>query len=153
MKDQLRKGLAFFVRASHLPFMSQLHMTRVAVGCSDYPALEARIATYAKDGEIRFTTRFKPKRADELIGGWLHFIVKHMLVARVQILRFDDRSDGRVDIVCVADLERVHPQPKRAHQGWRYLADADAPKGLEDGSGVGELPPELYRELAGLSLI
>ena len=153
MKGQLCEGLAFFVRASHLPFMSQLHMTRVAVGCADYPALEARIATDAKDGEIRFTTRFKPKRADELIGGKLHFIVKHMLVARVQILRFDDRSDGRVDIVCVADLERVHPQPKRAHQGWRYLADADAPKGLEDGSGVDELPPELYRELAGLSLI
>ena len=128
-------------------------MTRVAVGCSNYPALEARIAAYAKDGEIRFTTRFKPKRADELIGGRLHFIVKHMLVARVKILRFEDRSDGRIDIVCVADLERVHPQPKRAHQGWRYLADADAPKGREDGSGIEELPPELYRELAELSLI
>ena len=128
-------------------------MTRVAVGCSNYPALEARIAAYAKDGEIRFTTRFKPKRADELIGGRLHFIVKHMLVARVKILRFEDRSDGRIDIVCVADLERVHPQPKRAHQGWRYLADADAPRGLEDGSGVDALPPELYRELAELSLI
>ena len=153
MKGQLREGLAFFVRASHLPFMSQLHMTRVAVGCSDYPALEARIATYAKDGEIRFTTRFKPKRADELIGGKLHFIVKHMLVARVQILRFDDRSDGRVDIVCVADLERVHPQPKRAHQGWRYLADDDAPKGMADHDGVADLPPHLYRELAALMLI
>ncbi|KTE06841.1 hypothetical protein ATE71_16155 [Sphingopyxis sp. H115] len=133
--------------------MSQLHMTRVAVGCSDYPALEARIANYAQDGEIRFTTRFKPKRADELIGGKLHFIVKHTLVARVEILRFDDRSDGRVDIVCVASLERVHPQPKRAHQGWRYLIDADAPKGIDDADGVGDLPPELYRELAGLSLI
>lgn len=133
--------------------MSQLHMTRVAVGCSDYPALEARIANYAQDGEIRFTTRFKPKRADELIGGKLHFIVKHTLVARVEILRFDDRSDGRVDIVCVASLERVHPQPKRAHQGWRYLTDADAPKGIDDADGVGDLPPELYRELAGLSLI
>lgn len=133
--------------------MSKLHMTRVAVGCADYPALEARIATYAEGGEIRFTTRFKPKRADELIGGKLHFIVKHTLVARVEILRFDDRNDGRIDIVCVADLERTHPQPKRAHQGWRYLADADAPKGIDDDSGVGALPPELYRELAALSLI
>ncbi|HEV2600302.1 DUF1489 family protein [Sphingopyxis sp.] len=133
--------------------MSALHMTRVAVGCTDYPALEARIANYAVDGEIRFTTRFRPKRADELIGGKLHFIVKHTLVARVEILRFDDRSDGRVDIVCVASLERVHPQPKRAHQGWRYLTDADAPKGIDGGDGVGDLPPELYRELAGLSLI
>ena len=133
--------------------MPQLHMTRVAVGCSDYPALEARIANYAADGEIRFATRFRPKRADELIGGKLHFIVKHTLVARVEILRFDDRSDGRVDIVCVAVLVRVHPQPKRAHQGWRYLIDADAPKGIDDASGIGALPPELYRELAELSLI
>lgn len=133
--------------------MSRLHMTRVAVGCSDYPALQARIANYAENGEIRFTTRFRPKRADELVGGKLHFIVKHTLVARVEILRFDDRSDGRVDIVCVAELERIHPQPKRAHQGWRYLADADAPRGVDDESGVGDLPPELYRELAELMLI
>ena len=133
--------------------MSQLHMTRVAVGCADYPALEARVTTYARNGEVRFTTRFKPKRAHELIGGRLHFIVKHMLVARVEILRFEDRSDGRIDIVCAADLERIHPQPKRAHQGWRYLTDDDAPKGVSDGDGIGDLPPELYRELAELSLI
>lgn len=133
--------------------MPALHMTRVAVGCADYPALQARIANYAQGGEIRFTTRYKPKRADELIGGKLHFIVKHTLVARVEILRFDDRSDGRIDIVCVAALERIHPQPKRAHQGWRYMADSDAPKGVDDASGLGELPPELYRELVELMLI
>ncbi|WP_447932656.1 DUF1489 family protein [Sphingopyxis fribergensis] len=133
--------------------MPALHMTRVAVGCADYPALQARIANYGQGGEIRFTTRFKPKRADELIGGKLHFIVKHTLVARVEILRFDDRSDGRIDIVCVAALERIHPQPKRAHQGWRYLADSDAPKGVDEGDGLADLPPELYRELAELSLI
>ena len=133
--------------------MPALHMTRVAVGCADYPALQARIANYAQGSEIRFTTRFKPKRADELIGGKLHFIVKHTLFARVEILRFDYRSDGRIDIVCVAALERIHPRPKRAHQGWRYLADADAPKGLHEGDGLADLPPELYRELAELSLI
>jgi len=141
------------VPASHLDAMSPLHMTRVAVGCPDYASLEQRIAMRAEGGEVRFTTRFKPKRADELIGGRLHFIVKHMLVGRVEILRFDERADGRIDIVCVANLERIHPQPKRAHQGWRYLADADAPKGLDEGDGIGDLPPELYRELAGLSLI
>ena len=133
--------------------MPLLHMTRVAVGCADYPALQARIANYAQGGEIRFTTRFKPKRADELIGGKLHFIVRHMIVGRVEILRFEDRDDGRIDIVCRGHLERVHPVPKRAHQGWRYLADADAPASAEDGSGVADLPPHLYRELAQLSLI
>ncbi|WP_447765598.1 DUF1489 family protein [Sphingopyxis panaciterrae] len=133
--------------------MPALHMTRVAVGCADYPALAARIVERGEGGEIRFTTRFRPKRADELIGGKLHFIVRHTLVARVEILRFEDRNDGRIDIVCVADLERIHPQPKRAHQGWRYLADADAPKSADDASGIGDLPPELYRELSELMLI
>ena len=128
-------------------------MTRVAVGCPDYPSLALRIASRTEHGEVRFTTRFRPKRADELVGGKLHFIVKHTLVGRVEILRFEDRDDGRIDIVCGGLLERVHPQPKRAHQGWRYLTDADAPKGVDDGSGLGELPPELYRELAELSLI
>lgn len=128
-------------------------MTRVAVGCPDFPALAARIASRTEGGEVRFATRFKPKRADELVGGRLHFIVKHTLVGRVEILRFDERDDGRIDIVCAGLLERVHPQPKRAHQGWRYLTDADAPKAVDDASGIGELPPELYRELAELSLI
>lgn len=128
-------------------------MTRVAVGCPDYPALAARIVAWDEGGEVRFTTRMRPKRADELIGGKLHFIIRHTLVGRVEILRFEDRTDGRLDIVCVAKLERVHPQPKRAHQGWRYLTDADAPASAEDGSGVADLPPHLYRELAQLSLI
>lgn len=133
--------------------MSQLHMTRVAVGCPDYPSLADRIASRAEGGEIRFATRFKPKRADELIGGKLHFIVRHTLVGRVEILRFEDRDDGRIDIVCAGLLERLHSQPKRAHQGWRYLTEADAPKGVDDDDGIGDLPPELYRELTELSLI
>src|SRR3546814_16497223 len=95
----------------------------------------------------------RPKRADELIGGKLHFIVRHTLVARVEILRFEDRDDGRIDIVCAAALERVHPQPRRAHQGWRYLTDGDAPSADDDASGIADLPPHLYRELAELSLI
>lgn len=133
--------------------MSQLHMTRVAVGCPDFPTLSERIASRAEQGEVRFATRFKPKRADELIGGWLHFIVRHTIVGRIEILRFADREDGRIDIVCRGILERVHPKPKRAHQGWRYLTEAEAPPGIEDDSGIGNLPPDLYRELAELSLI
>lgn len=133
--------------------MAQLHLTRVAVGCPDFPSLVARIESYADDGEIRFPTRNRPKRADELIGGRLHFIVRHMLVGRVEILRFEDRSDGRIEIVCAARLEHIHPQPKRAHQGWRYLADRDAPKSADDDSGIDDLPPEMFRDLSALSLI
>ena len=95
----------------------------------------------------------RPKRMDELIGGSLHWIVKHRLVARQEILRFEDRKDGRIDIVLSASLELIPAVPKRAHQGWRYLSDDDAPGDDADDSGLSELPPLLYGKLAALALV
>jgi len=130
-----------------------LHLTKVAFACRDLEALQQRVARRATDGEIRIATRMRPKRADELIGGNLYWIVKHGLVAGLEILRFEDREDGRIDIVCSADLKTVAPTPRRAHQGWRYLDDAHAPSGDDDGTGVGALPPQLYGRLAALALV
>jgi len=93
----------------------------------------------------------RPKRADELVGGALHWIVKHRIVARQQILRLDDRSDGRIDIVCSAELVLLPPVPKRAHQGWRYV-DAEISE-ESDPIGVGDLPPRLYGKLAAMGLV
>jgi hypothetical protein len=95
----------------------------------------------------------RPKRAAELVGGSLYWIVKHRLVARQEILRFEDREDGRIDIVCTAELVTVSPMPRRAHQGWRYLEEADAPSADSDGTGVGALPAQLYGRLAALALV
>ena len=95
----------------------------------------------------------RPKRSDELVGGSLHWIVKHRLVARQEILRFEDRKDGRIDIVVSAELELIAPSPKRAHQGWRYLEAANAPGEDGDDSGLSDLPPLLYTRLAALALI
>jgi len=130
-----------------------LHLTKVAVGCASLEALQNRIARRVSGGVVRVPTRMRPKRMDELVGGSLHWIVKHRMIARQQILRFEDRSDGRIDIVCSADLVVIPPRPKRAHQGWRYLEDEDAPSGEDDGSGLSELPPRLYGKLAALALV
>jgi len=130
-----------------------VHLTKVAFACRDLEALQRRITSRAIGGEVRVATRMRPKRAAELLGGSLYWIVKHRLVACQQILRFDDREDGRIDIVCSADLVTVSPQPRRAHQGWRYLEEADAPTGEDDGSGLGSLPPQLYGRLAALALL
>lgn len=131
-----------------------LHLTKVAVGCASLEALENRIARrVTQAGEVRVPTRMRPKRAEELIGGSLHWIVKHRIIARIEILRLEDRSDGRIDIVCSDKMIPVSPMPKRAHQGWRYLEDADAPTGDGDGSGVASLPPALYSRLAALLLV
>jgi hypothetical protein len=131
----------------------RLHLTKVAFACRDLEALQRRIASRAVGGEVRVATRMRPKRAAELIGGNLYWIVKHRLVAGLQILRLEDRDDGRIDIVCSAELVTVSPTPRRAHQGWRYLEDADAPSGDDDGSGLGALPPQLYGRLAALALL
>lgn len=115
--------------------------------------LQDRISSRAFGNEVRVATRMRPKRSAELIGGSLHWIVKHRLVAAQEIIRFDDREDGRIDIVCSAELVAVSPKPRRAHQGWRYLEDADAPSADDDGSGLGMLPPRLYGRLAALALV
>ena len=133
--------------------MPHLHLTKVAVGCASVEALQNRIARRMTKGEVRVPTRMRPKRMAELVGGSLHWIVKHRIVARQQILRFDDRNDGRIDIVCSAELELVPPKPKRAHQGWRYLEEGEAPTGEDDGTGLSELPPRMYAKLETLGLV
>ena len=133
--------------------MPNLHLTKTAVGCASIEALQNRIARRVSRGEVRVPTRMRPKRGAELVGGSLHWIVKHRIVARQEILRFEDRSDGRLNIVCSGDLEMVPPKPKRAHQGWRYLEENDAPTGEADGTGLSDLPPRLYGKLAALALV
>jgi hypothetical protein len=130
-----------------------VHLTKVAFACRDLEMLQSRIANRAVNDEVRVITRMRPKRAAELIGGSLYWIVKHRLVACQEILRFEDRDDGRIDIVCSADLVAISPMPRRAHQGWRYLENDVAPTAENDGSGLGQLPPQLYGRLAALALV
>jgi hypothetical protein len=131
----------------------KLHLSKVAFACRDLDALRERIVRRAVDGELRVATRMRPRRAEELIGGSLFWIVKHRLIAGQEILRFEDRPDGRIDIVCSAELVAISPAPRRAHQGWRYLEDGDALTGADDGTGLGALPPRLYGRLAALALV
>jgi hypothetical protein len=131
----------------------KLNLTKVAFGCRTVEALEKRVAARASGGEVRVVTRMRPKRANELIGGSIYWIVKHRLVGRQEILRFEDRKDGRIEIVLSAELELIAPHPKRAHQGWRYLEAASAPAEDSDDGGLSELPPLLYTRLAALALV
>lgn len=129
----------------------RLHLTKVAFGCRTLDALVKRVAARSHDGEMRVVTRMRPKRMEELIGGSLHWIVKHRLIGRQQILRFEDRKDGRIDIILLGELEIIAPAPRRAHQGWRYLPEEKVPKDV--GDGLADLPPRLYGKLAALALV
>jgi len=141
------------VRESNCP--SPLNISKVAVGCASLEALRARQAQRLADGVVPVVTRFRPKRADELVGGSIYWIVKHRIAARQTILGFAEREEDRRTVIRLdPQLVPVRVLSRRAHQGWRYLAAEDAPHDLDgDESGLAELPPELTDRLAALALI
>jgi len=132
-----------------------LHITKVAVGCPDMDALARRLSGRAVEGETYVTTRYRPTRHAELIGGSLYWIVKHQLIARSTILRFEEDERGHCLIRLADPIVAIRVRPKRAHQGWRYLTQADAPADLGGGEAddLAALPVGLVRELASLHLI
>src|SRR5690606_27502916 len=112
------------------------HITKVAVGCASLDVLAARLAARAAGGTVDVTTRYRPTRHAELIGGSLYWIIKHHLVARQTIVDFVPVADApRWTIRLEAALTPVQTWPRRAHQGWRYLNGADAPPDLAQATG------------------
>jgi len=103
--------------------------------------------------EALMTTRYLPKRHAEMIGGSLYWIIEHAIVARSEILGFEQREDRRWTIRLAPKLVLVHPKAKRAHQGWRYLEAKNAPADLAEGEIAGDaMPGRLVRELSKLGL-
>ncbi|NTZ42758.1 DUF1489 family protein [Altererythrobacter sp. SALINAS58] len=130
-----------------------LNMTKIAFRVPNLPALQKRLENMGPEAKI--TTRYCPKRADEMVGGSLFWIIDHALVGRTPIRGFHQREeDGRWEVQLEPRLIPVHPRLKRAHQGWRYLAADDAPRDLADGEDIGEmLPGRLMGKLQKLGLI
>jgi hypothetical protein len=136
--------------------MPDLNISKVAVGCASLETLRRRQQARLVGGVVPVRTRFKPKRAEELVGGSLYWIIRHRVAARQTILGFDEDAAARKTIIRLdPELIPVRPQARRAHQGWRYLAGDDAPvdwDGMDD-DGMASLPPGLAGQLVRLALI
>ncbi|MEH3046075.1 DUF1489 domain-containing protein [Sphingomonas adhaesiva] len=133
-----------------------LHLTKVAFGAASVDLLAERLAARAEAGPVFLTTRYLPKRHEEIAGaGSLFWIIKHQLVARSPILSFGDAEGGRIAIHIDPALRLVQARPKRAHQGWRYLEGVEAPVDLggEAADGLAAMPPALVGRLSELALI
>ncbi len=132
-----------------------LHLTKVAVGCPDLETL-ARLQRERWGDDPCSLTRFMPKRADELVGGSLFWIIRHRLVARQPIASLamvTTEWGAKCRIGFAAPPIPVAGIPCRAHQGWRYLEAGDAPA---DAGAVGDaaaLPVGMVRELQSLWLL
>lgn len=132
-----------------------LHLTKIAFGCTCAADLRERLEAHTPFGEVRLTTRNRPTRFAEMAGASLYWIHAHAIIGRSPILGFDQRDDGKWDIRLEPVLIPVSPLPRRAHQGWRYLAGEDAPADLDGAalSGDEPMPGHLVSELAKLGLV
>lgn len=128
-----------------------LHLTKIAFGAKSYDQLAG---WFAGREQVRLTTRNRPTRHEELVGGSLYWILNHAIVARSPIIGFAKTEDGRWDICLEPALIRVQPKGKRAHQGWRYLTEDKAPADLAEGEDIGDaLPGKLAAKLERLGLV
>jgi hypothetical protein len=132
-----------------------LNMTRIAFGAENPAHLRQRLQAYAGDGEVRLTTRYLPKRHEEMVGGSLFWIIKHALIGRSPLIGFMDNGEGRTWIRIKPELIAIRSIPKRAHQGWRYLAEEDAPPDLGAGetNASDHMPPKMLGELMKMGLV
>lgn len=144
-----------------------LHLIKLCVGAASIEDLadwqKGRIAKCKKEGRPPFpfhTTFQTPKRQAELLeGGSLYWVMKGLISVRQRLVGIEDghKEDGSACCMLILDpkLIPVHPVPRRAFQGWRYLSADDAPHDLKSGKsdGIAAMPPRLRKELADLFLI
>jgi hypothetical protein len=137
-----------------------LHLLKIAVGVESVEHLaELQAARKKKLGRIVHFTRHYPKRADELLdGGSMYWIVKGLVRVRQRLIGFDrTKRDNDMPACAIgldATLVRTRLQPRRPHQGWRYLVPADAPADVPAGAAdEADMPPAMVEELRALGLI
>ncbi|SCZ07629.1 DUF1489 family protein [Microvirga guangxiensis] len=143
-----------------------LHLIKLCVGCDSITDLEEWIeenrAHHQRLGrayEQTHTTRMVPKRVEELLdGGSLYWVIKGQVAARQKLLDVRPFTDadgiGRCRLVLEAAVVPVSPRPYRPFQGWRYLAEKEAPRDIGGkGGDLASMPEDMRRELAELGLL
>lgn len=138
-----------------------IHLQKLSVGVSSLEVLQRWQAANRRhwpEGCVVHVTRMRPKRVVPGGGASMYWIIKGQILARQEILAFEDVEDGEGKKVCAivldATLVPTSPVPRRAFQGWRYLAAADAPPDLAVArTGEDVLPDELARRLSEMGIL
>lgn len=143
-----------------------IHIIKLAVGVQDiehfYDIQRGEEITYNGEKAVPCWTRYKPKRADEILqtGGSLYRVVKGRIICRQKILGFEmvetDDKGTMCAIMQSCDMIETINAPKRAFQGWRYLKISDVPRDIglyNRGVGQNNIPPDLERKLKEAGLI
>lgn len=137
----------------------QLHLMKLCVGSPDPDTLEAWQRQRFGDAPREHVTRMWPRREAELLpGGSIYWVFKGTMLARQTLIALEERKGddniSRCALILSPELVRVAAVPRRPFQGWRYLAETDAPPDIAASrAGESTLPPHLARELANMGLL
>ncbi|MFP4387307.1 MAG: DUF1489 family protein [Alphaproteobacteria bacterium] len=143
-----------------------LNIIKLAVGVQDiahfYDIQHAHEITYKGSRAVPCWTRYKPKRAEEILetGGSIYRVIKNRIVCRHKILGFEMVDTPEKGTMCAIMqnpemIETLH-MPKCAFQGWRYLKPSDTPRdiGVYTGAAMQDnIPLDLKQDLKAAGLI
>lgn len=141
------------------------HMIKLVVGCDDLADFarrqQAEIVDYEGQPAVPCWTRFKPKRADEILrsGGSIYRVINNRIQCRLRILGFEMVEVEGHGTMCMImqDPEMIETVsvPQRPFQGWRYFDPAKAPKdkGIYNPANDAEIPPEMAEKLRESGLL
>ncbi|MDJ0950816.1 MAG: DUF1489 domain-containing protein [Alphaproteobacteria bacterium] len=136
-----------------------VHLLKLCVGIDDVDQLarsqERRIR---QTGRLVHRTRHTPRRADEVLdGGSIYWIIRGFVQVRQRIIGIHRETDEDGRSYCLLErdpeLVRTELQPRRPHQGWRYLEQADAPRDMGSVRTYDLPSPQMAAELRELGLI
>jgi hypothetical protein len=141
-----------------------VHIIKLCVGVDALSELAAWQAERLKDLkrknsplELTHITRQMPRRTEDVLdGGSLYWVIKGRIAARQRLLELRPVTrDGVPHCALVYDrnLIPVHPRPRRAFQGWRYLDPKDAPPDLAAGDDIQDMPEDMRDALTDLGLL
>lgn len=136
-----------------------LHLLKLSVGSASVETLARwQAIRLARTGAVFHDTRNFPRRAAELLdGGSIYWVIKGHVRVRQRIVQLERRAGEERGRFCRIHLDpeliRTELQPRRPHQGWRYLEEIDAPPDAPAGANPQEPPAEMAAELRHLGLL
>lgn len=137
-----------------------VHLLKLAVGAESVEHVaQWQARRLAQTGRLFHRTRHAPRRAEEVLdGGSIYWVIQGLVQARQRIIGIERTEDPDglpcCHLILDPELVRTRPQPRRPHQGWRYLEPEDAPQDLDLGEGAEDAPPpEMAAELRALGLL
>jgi hypothetical protein len=143
-----------------------IHILKLCVGCDSIEDLaswqQRRLASLRQtdpEAELMHVTRQTPRRGGFAPGSSIYWVISGYIRARqvIRALREVRGADGilRCGLALDPELAATEPMPRRAFQGWRYLAADEAPADLAAGAveAYAGIPAAMRRELIELRLI